>query len=214
VVEQAEQLRLKNLSVHPVTPDRWEDLAALFERPGVRGGKSWASGCWCMWWRLPRSEFNRGWGQDEERGAGNRSALRSIVDQRRVPGLLAYADGVPAGWVSVGPRGEFPELIRSKALAPAEETPASHVPIWSIVCFYIHGSFRRSGVGKALLRAAVEYAAQNGAASVEGYAAQPGAFDSFTGLESMFLDAGFTPVRKMGKTIIVRYDIDKSALPM
>ena len=33
------------LEFHPLTPDRWADLEALFRPRGAVGG------CWCMWWR-------------------------------------------------------------------------------------------------------------------------------------------------------------------
>jgi len=36
--------------IHPVTPERWPDMVALFERRGPRGGHRNvpAYGCWCM----------------------------------------------------------------------------------------------------------------------------------------------------------------------
>ncbi len=66
-----------------MTPERWRDLETLF---GERGAYS---GCWCMWWRLKRSEFNTQKGEKRKRG------MKSIVDSGEVPGLLAYAGGEP-----------------------------------------------------------------------------------------------------------------------
>ncbi len=66
---------------HPVTADRWPDLETLF------GPKGAYSGCWCMWWRLRRTEFDRQKGADRKRG------LKSIVDSGEVPGIIAYVDG-------------------------------------------------------------------------------------------------------------------------
>lgn len=70
----------------PLTPERWDDLVALF---GPRGA---CAGCWCMWWRLPHAAWQRG------KGAGNRRALRRVVATGPPPGILAYADGQPVGW--------------------------------------------------------------------------------------------------------------------
>ncbi len=39
------------IEVQPVTPNRWNDLADLFERRGPRGGTPVTSNCWCMEWR-------------------------------------------------------------------------------------------------------------------------------------------------------------------
>jgi hypothetical protein len=49
------------LDVHPVTPDRWDDLAELFERPGPRGGRQDTANCWCSVWRRTQrsAEENR-----------------------------------------------------------------------------------------------------------------------------------------------------------
>ena len=63
----------------PLTADRFFDLEALFGERGACGG------CWCMWWQLARAEFNR------QKGAGNRRAMKRIVDSGEVPGILAYA---------------------------------------------------------------------------------------------------------------------------
>jgi hypothetical protein len=41
------------LTFVPLTKERWSDFETLF---GVRGA---CGGCWCMFWRLTRSEFER-----------------------------------------------------------------------------------------------------------------------------------------------------------
>ena len=86
------------LSFHPLTPGRWRDLERLF---GLRGA---CAGCWCMWWRLSRPEWNRG------KGDGNRKAFRKLVRSGAEPGVLAYADGEPVGWCAVAPREQYPRL--------------------------------------------------------------------------------------------------------
>jgi hypothetical protein len=51
------------MEIHPVTPERWPDLADLFTRPGPRGGTPMTAGCWCMWWLLDaavKHAFERG----------------------------------------------------------------------------------------------------------------------------------------------------------
>jgi hypothetical protein len=82
------------LKVRPVTSDRWEELAALFGSSGA------FSHCWCTWWRQTAADFSHG---IEEQGAGNRALMHEIVEAGNEPGLLAYRDGRPVGWVSVAP---------------------------------------------------------------------------------------------------------------
>lgn len=178
----------KRLEVHPLTSDRWKDLVALFGERGACGG------CWCMWWRLARSAFVKG------KGAGNRRALRKIVEGDGVPGLIAYFDGTPAGWCSVAPREDYPVLSRSRVLAPVDDRP-----VWSIVCFFVAKPFRRGGLTASLIEGALAYAKKKGASIVEGYPVEPkkgslpDAF-AYTGLASSFRRAGFAEVARRSAT--------------
>ena len=147
-----------------------------------------------MYWRLMRSEF------EQMKGEGNRLALKSIVDAGQIPGLLAYHNGQPVGWVSVAPRPVFSALERSRILKPVDERP-----VWSVVCFFVKKTYRRKGVTVQLLQAAAEYARQHGAQIVEGYPVEPRqgqAPDPFvyTGLVSAFLQAGFEEVLRRSET--------------
>ena len=153
-----------------------------------------------MWWRLPRSEFER------HKGEANRRALKAIVESSEAPGLLAYADGEAIAWCSVAPRESFPVLGRSRTLKPIDDEP-----VWSVVCLFIARPFRRRGVSVGLLAAAVEYAVARGARIVEGYpvelkqASMPDAF-AWTGTAAAFLRAGFTEVARRSETRpIMRY---------
>lgn len=176
----------------PLTPERWPDLVTLF---GAQGA---CAGCWCMWMRRPAAAFRAG------KGAGNRRALRALV-QQAPPGLIAYDDGEPVGWVAVAPRERYTRLANSRVLAPV---PGEGV--WAAPCFFVRAGYRGRGLHTALVAAAAEYAQQQGAASLEGYpnanstARQPAAF-VFTGFESVFREAGFREIaRRSPKRPIVR----------
>jgi len=176
-----------DLEFRPVTPERWPDLEALFGEHGAYGG------CWCMWWRLKRSEFAKQIGQ------GNKEALKRIVEAGEVPGLLAYAHGEPVAWCSVAPRETFPALERSRTLKRVDGKP-----VWAIVCFFVARSARRKGVMLRLLRAAAEYARSHGARIVEGYPVEPtrtlSGASGFTGVVPTFRQAGFVEVLRRSRT--------------
>ncbi|MCK9518876.1 MAG: GNAT family N-acetyltransferase [Dehalococcoidia bacterium] len=182
------------VEVHPLTPDRWPDLVTLF---GERGA---ADGCWCMWWRQTSEEYRTG------RGESNRQAMEQVVRENRVPGLLAYVDGAPAGWCAVAPRDEYPRVQRSRTVKPVDDQPA-----WAVVCFYTDRKFRQQGVGRVLLRAAVEHAVAHGARIVEGYPVDPAGTRvtpdaGFHGFVSTFRAAGFEEVLRRNETRpIMRY---------
>jgi GNAT superfamily N-acetyltransferase len=168
------------LEIHPLTPDRWDDLVTVFDRPGD------AKGCWCMFYRVRARDFERLWGQ------GARAAFREVVADGPPPGLLAYRDGTPVGWCAAAPREAYPRVLSSRVLRPLDDTPAC----WAVVCFYVVRDERRGGVAAALLEAAVAFAADHGAAAVEGYPKDTAGADKhangmFVGSMSMFAEAGF-----------------------
>lgn len=179
---------------HPLTSERWPDLEKLF---GPRGA---CCGCWCMYWRLPRTQY------EQQTGEPNRLSLKAMVDAGCVPGILAYSGDEPVGWCCIGPRQEFPTLGRSRVLKPVDEQP-----VWSVVCFFTARKMRRKGLTVELLKAAVEYARANGAQVVEGYPVEPKGGKSpdvfvYTGLFSAFKQAGFSEVLRRSETRpIMRY---------
>ncbi len=146
-----------------------------------------------MWNRLTNREFEATSGDEK------REMLRSVLDDR-VPGLLAYKDGLPIGWVSLGPREEFGRIQRSRVTKAFDD-----VPVWSIVCFMIDRYHRGSEVGTALLEAAVAYARAHGARAIEGYPVEPRNermpdIYAWMGLASMFEAAGFSEVVRRSET--------------
>ncbi|MCJ7536498.1 MAG: GNAT family N-acetyltransferase [Anaerolineales bacterium] len=185
------------LIFHPVTPDRWEDMEQLFGPRGAIGG------CWCMWWRIKRVDF------EQQQGDGNHEAMCSIVESGKVPGILAYSKGKPVAWCSVAPREDFPVLDRSPILKRVDDQP-----VWSIVCFYIAKGYRRQSLSALLLSEAVDYATQNGARIIEGYPIAPKKDQApdiyaFTGLVSTFAKAGFSEVARRSITRpIMRYFVE------
>ena len=183
-------------SFHPLTPERWSDFEKLF---GARGA---CGGCWCMYWRLSRTQY------DEQHGELNRRNIKALVDSGNIPGILAYSGDEPVGWCSIAPHEEFPTLGRSRILKPVDDQP-----VWSVVCFFVTRGQRRKGLTVQLLKAAVEYAASKGARIIEGYPVEPKdgkAPDVFvyTGLLSAFKQAGFTEVlRRSATRPIMRYNL-------
>lgn len=170
------------MNVLPVTADRWSDLVELFGENGAYDG------CWCLWPRVTSREYSAA------RGSGNRERLCELVDEGREPGLLAYDDGAPVGWVSAGPRPDFGRILRSPLFRPDDPTDAS---TWSVVCFYVPRRARRTGLMDVLLEGAVARASEVGASSIEGYPIVPDdrpAAELFVGVPAVFERAGFTEV--------------------
>jgi len=184
------------LKYHPLTIKRWSDFEELFGEHGAYGG------CWCMWWRCTRREFER------QQGEGNRQAMKAIVESGKVPGILGYAEGEAVGWCSVAPREQYESLERSRVLKKLDETE-----VWSIVCLFVAKRYRKRGVGEALIRGAVEYVKGQKGKVVEAYPTQPREgqlppVSSYMGTPMMFKRAGFVVCARPSKSkVIMRYFI-------
>ena len=172
------------LEILPLTPERFPDLAVLFEEGG---DPKW---CWCAYFRY------RGRDWTNSTGADNRSALEGIADRDPAPGLIAYRDGRATGWVSLGPREDYERLAYSKILAPVDDTP-----VWSIVCFVVSRKARGAGTATALLDAAIAYAREHGATTLEAYPVDTAGeriapANAYHGTLRMFERAGFEVVER------------------
>jgi ribosomal protein S18 acetylase RimI-like enzyme len=181
------------LTFVPLTPDRLDDLATLFDQPG---DPKW---CWCASFRVRR----RAKGVPS---AENRAVLANAAERDPAPGLIAYRAGRVVGWVSLGPREAFVKLAHWKALAPVDDRP-----VWSIVCFVVGRQDRGQGLAGALLDAAIDHARANGATTLEAYPADTGGERipspvAYNGTLSMFERAGFTVVarRTFNRTLPAR----------
>lgn len=186
------------LSFAPLTTQNWDAFEQLFGKRGACGG------CWCMWFRLSNDDFKR------QKGDANKSAMRSLVEAGRIPGILAFHGDVPVGWCSVSRRQEFPRLQRSRILKAIDEQP-----VWSIVCFFIAREYRGKGVSTCLLEEAIAFVKAQGGTIIEGYPLEPKQkvpdLFAYYGLASSFQKAGFVEVaRRSAGRPIMRYVIDSS----
>ena len=187
---------LSKLEYHPLTPDRWNDFENLFGKHGAYGG------CWCMWWRLKRSEF------EINQGESNRLNMKNIVESGRIPGIIAYYAQKPVGWCSVAPRNEFGSLNRSRVLKKLDDRS-----VWSIVCFFISKKYQLEGIAQNLILAAIDFVKSKGGQIIEAYPTVPRTervppWSSFMGFPVMFEKAGFSlEAKPSASKIVMRYYI-------
>jgi GNAT superfamily N-acetyltransferase len=162
----------------PLTQQRWPDLERVFGPNGAN------SGCWCMWFRRPRREWQA------EHGEGNRSMFEALVASGAPTGVLAYVDGEPAGWCAVAPREDHMSLAKSRLFPSTGEART-----WAITCLFVHRRFRRTGLTRPLIEGAVAYAKRSGARIVEAYPVVADApadpARGYHGFATVFRDCGF-----------------------
>lgn len=171
------------LVVKPVTPQRWDDFAALFE---ARGSPHY---CWCAPYRFADAHK-----MDK---AQKRAAMRKRVKAGTPVGVLAYRDGAPVGWCSVAPREAYDKLDRATSMPRVDDAPT-----WAILCFFVPRAHRGEGIAAALLAGAVDAARKGGAQVVEGWPHDAaGTTATHRGTTALFEAAGF---RVEGRRAVLR----------
>lgn len=165
------------MEIHPATADRFDDVVAIL-----------GEGCLCQYWRMSSGDYSRA--NLEARLA----ALRAQMEEKPQPGLVAYVDGEPAGWVGFGVRQRVGRLVRSRTIPALDD-----LPVWSVYCFTVRVGYRRAGIARALLESLVAYAREHGAPALEAYPVETGGkrihgTAAYVGTTGMFEDAGFQRV--------------------
>ena len=175
------------LQFKPLAPDLMDDLGAI-----LRG--SWGSTCWCMYPRFTDAQMRDAPGGGPL-GPHRRNAMTKLAAQTPAPGLLAFEDNEPVGWVAVAPRSNLSRILRSRATPPVDEEP-----VWVVPCVTVRKSHRGRGIAVHLVQAAVGFAFQQGAPAVEAYpkadGPRTGDDNIYFGTESLFARAGFRTIRE------------------
>jgi hypothetical protein len=178
---------MPRFTTRALTPDTWDDFAALAEaHNGV-----W-SGCWCM-------AFHDWHGRGVSAEV-NRAEKQLRVVEDRAHAALVYEGDTCAGWCQFGVPDELPRIKNKKAY----EAGLDELPDWRITCFFVGRGHRRTGVAHAALAGALNEIGRLGGGVVEGYpddVANSKASSSFlwNGTVDMFERRGFERVRAIGK---------------
>ncbi|KTR93945.1 acetyltransferase [Microbacterium testaceum] len=174
------------IEILPATGDRFDDAEVALDSGD-------GPDCQCQWWLLPNGPW-------KEASVDERTDLfRAEFSESRPPGLIAYVDGEPAGWVRVGPRTAQPRLARTRDVTASTSEPLDADDVWAVSCFVVRKEHRGRGLTGQLLDAAVSAARDGGARVVEGYPLDPHAAKRssnqlFRGTVSVFEAAGFDVV--------------------
>lgn len=197
------------IAIQPANLARRDELDAIF---GARGE---AYKCQCQRYKLASGES---FGAVPVAERAERLSLQTRCGQTRArdtSGLVAWLDGEPAGWCAVEPRTAYAGLLRVYRVPwmDREEDRSDH-GVWAITCFHIRAGYRRRGISRALVRAAIDFARDRGAHAIEGYPmiTEPGRDipwgELHVGSHSIFAAAGFIQVsRPTPRRAVMRIDL-------
>jgi ribosomal protein S18 acetylase RimI-like enzyme len=181
-------MEVEGFTVEPLTSDRFDDLVVVLGEGGI-------GGCWCMYWT---TDTTQQWRNNAKGGstARNKGLMEDLVSAGPPPGLIAYDDGEPVAWCRVVARSTLPGLKSSTHF----RTELDIDGVWSLPCFVVRKQHRGRGLTEALTRAAMAFAAEHDATTLEAY---PWDTDSkedptsiYTGVASTFSRLGFEEVQR------------------
>jgi len=148
---------LNQLTFEPLTKANWNKFVQLFGNNGACGN------CWCMYYRLKKSDYQEGKTDD-----GNKVAMKELVWEDKPTGVLGFYEGQAIAWCAFAPREDFIKLENSRVHKRIDDKA-----VWSIPCFFIDKNFRRHGVSVELLKGVIRYARQVGIKIIEAYPTTP-----------------------------------------
>lgn len=183
-----------------------DDLAAIF---GDRGG---AAECQCQRYRLARGESFGSTPVEVRRQRLRDQTACGDAGSPETTGLVAYEGDEPVGWCAVAPRASYEGLVRNanQTAWRGRQEDRTDPDIWAVTCTFVRVGHRGAGIARALAAAAVAFARERGAESLEAYPITvPDATwgEEHPGPLSIYVDAGFEVVHRPSKRrAVVRID--------
>jgi GNAT superfamily N-acetyltransferase len=184
---------MTDVTVRPITPDQHDAIMRFFDLVAYADNPSWSK-CYCI---FPlRRDY------EERTREQNRAERSALVRSARANGLVAYRLGRVVGWCHAAPTTEIPVL------------PGPRPDLGAIVCFVVAPDQRRQGIATALLEHALTYLRERGCREVEAAPLAPADDDAtspasnYHGPLAMYLHAGFTVARELGRQVLVRRALD------
>jgi GNAT superfamily N-acetyltransferase len=193
------------ITVVPAHCASWDDLRSVF---GERGQ---AQRCWCQRYKLQPRESFASFPADERAHRMRQQTDCGNPGAERTSGLVAYLADQAVGWCAVEPRSEYDGLVRNQRVPWTDrEEDRSDPHVWALTCLFTRAGFRRRGVSRAMVAAAVEHAQRNGAAALEAYpvtTTEVIAEELHVGIERVFAAAGFGVItRPTSRRVVMRIE--------
>lgn len=186
------------LTIRPLGPENADLYLDYLENLDFHHAPDW-SGCFCRFYHNDCS--NDLW--MKRTPAQNKAEALSAIHKGSMKGFLAFSDNQVIGWVNANRVETYPRLIDFvEAYVKSPKTGC-------IVCFVIHPEYRRQGVAKALLKAAVDQFILDGFDAVLAFPfeSKDDPEKAYRGSSSMYLELGFTIVESRNTMSVMRKEL-------
>jgi GNAT superfamily N-acetyltransferase len=196
-VRDPHALRILEYTTRELSSRTWRDFERLFQTHPAPG----AYPCWCM-----HNHQSGPMPEQKEAPCVTRSELnhqqkKQLTECGSSHGILVYAQGEPVGWCQYGLKEELPRIDNNPGYRRLA-SPSGR--LWRITCFVVHRKYRRNGVARTALKAALHAIQEQGGGLVEAYPIKHwGAYSEYRGTASMFEKEGFQMVATLGKSNVL-----------
>jgi ribosomal protein S18 acetylase RimI-like enzyme len=170
------------MDIRELTPALVDDYLAFFDGDAFADNPEWAA-CYCRFFLWDGDQ--EGWAATT--AADNRPVMIDLVRRGVQQGLLAYDGAKPVAWC----QAMSPSYLSSLGLWLQRDAAAD---TGALTCFIVAAAYRRRGVARSLMDAALERFRGAGLSWAEAYPRRHGddSPDNYPGPLSMYLQAGFT----------------------
>ncbi len=179
-------------------------LADLFARTNTP--------CNCQYWHFTGDKnawLERIFHASEE----NRAAFIASFEagSAELKGVVASSEGRAVGWLKLCPAERLPKLYDQRLYKSLPCFAGDRTGVLAIGCMLVDEDFRRRGVARSMVEAAIKLAETRGARAIEAFprrSDQLGAPELWLGPLGVFLDAGFQIVNDFGPYPVLRYAVN------
>lgn len=148
------------ITARPATAADIDGLASLFEATH--------NPCHCRYFHF-EGDKNDWLARCALEQGNNRAEMSDAIANRRDDGhgVVAEADGAIVGWAKIAPVPAIPKAYAQRYYARLACLQGNRDGVWLLACFLVHPAWRRRGVSRALIRAAIAEATRLGARALE-----------------------------------------------
>jgi GNAT superfamily N-acetyltransferase len=189
---------MAEISIKALEPALLADYLDFFDRRAFADNPDW-SACYC---RCFQASSPAEW---ERLGAAeNRAAAIKGIGSGATKGYLAYADGRAVGWCASDAKASYPMLANFPGAAGPGDARAA-----AIVCLIIEKNYRRMGIARALVEAAIDGARKAGFLAFEAYPRKPkegepmSDAEAYSGPLALYEALGFKKSREAGDRVVM-----------
>lgn len=213
-MNEKEALRM-DLRIEPLCPARAGDYFDFFDNRAFTDGSPYYP-CYCAAFNMTAERIQAEF-YDEAAAAGGgpqalndamRRTARGMVDRGEIQGYLAYDGPLAVGWCNANDRASYARVgeFDLEDVPGENDLPPVSGRIRSVVCFEIAPDYRGRGIAAALLDRVCADAAADGYDAVEAYPILRRDREplDFTGPLRLYEKAGFRPVERRGRMLVMR----------